>query len=227
MEVRHPEASRYFTTIAPAHSNVVPEYRVRAYVDVLRVKLSGMLLVPTTIPSMEGAAIQVYDRTGAQYEPQWESQQAAPYPPAAPTGNVRGAPAPSNFPFIVGSPPVYYLRGKAQIGFVPPPGGIYTVQMDVVTMPPTLIAADQQSLYDETFLDVLAWRALQFCHASNSQDPQHEKRAATCQANWREALGRLYTWDRTTNTGQPNGPVVQTSRGVWAAPRVTYYPPGS
>lgn len=227
MEVRQPGAVWTFTTVAPANSNIVPEYSLRAYVDIKKVTLAGQIIVPTSIPSLEGAQIQLYDSSATNSGPQWSNQSSESYPYPSPTGTGGGFPQPINgMPFIIGGMPRYYIRDLAQIGFVPPPNGQYQAQLDVITMPLQLTSTSSISPFDPLYLDALGWRTAQKCHSANGADPQRLVRAQECQQGWLDALARLRTFVRTSNTGNPSGITVLTMRTSNNAPRRIPLGPG-
>lgn len=220
MEVRRPGALWTFTIVPQANPGIIPEYRLRPYVDVKKVTLNGLILVPTDIPSMEGAQIQLYDASSTNYGPQWTNAASQLYPP----GGSNGFPSPqsTNTPWIIGARPNYYLRDDAQIGFVPPPQSPGTVQMDVITMPQDVTSTQDQLPFDSLYLDALGWRTLQKAHEADSQDPMRATRADRAQRNWLDGLKRIWTFIRTNNTGNPSSIVPLTVRGSGNVAPATY-----
>lgn len=223
MEVRMVGAVWTFTTVSPANTTIVPEYALRPYVDIKRVAMAGQLLVPTSIPNMDGVQIQLFDTSGTNNQPAWQTQTSVAFPDV--TG--AGFPQPVNgMPFIIGGMPKYYIRDLAQIGFVPPPNGQYPVTIDVITMPSALSTTSDVTVWDQVYLGALGWRTAQLCHLANSADPQRQVRAQICQQEWLDAVGRLRTWRRTSNTGNPGGITVLNMRTSNNAPRRIPLGPG-
>lgn len=225
MEIRKPEAIWTITTVNQANTGIIPEYRLLRFVGIKWVRLAGMLLVGTDIPSMEGAQIQLYDATAANFQSQWMAQMAASYPGGNSNQLPGGWPFPSNgMPFIVGARPNYYLRGNTVIGFTPAPNGTYPVQMGVVVMPQDLTSDQDESPFDSLFLDAISWRTIEKIHASNSQNPQQQQRANYAHGQWVEAVGRLRSQFNMANTGANLGvtPLGRgTTPGAWGPPRRT------
>lgn len=223
MEVRRPGATWTFTTAPLVNPGTLPEYRIKPFVDVKRVKLNGLLLVPTRIPDLEGAQIQLWDTTSTNYGTQWENATMQTYPPAGSGGaTLGGYPQPTTLPWVVGARPEYYLRDDAQIGFVPPPVQPAVASMDVIKMPSPLTSLGDYSDFDDMFLDLIGWRTIQKVHAADAQDPQHLARSQDAQQNYRGALATMWTQLRMNNSGNPSGLVPVGIRNTGNQAPATY-----
>lgn len=184
------------------------EYTLPTVTKILRVYVGGQIIIPTSIPSLQGDQIEFYDQTAANNAPQWNSQNATVYPV---TGTSFAGPYPSTLPFVQGARPQWYQRG-GNLGLVPPPAGIYTISIDIVPRPAALAAlTDVDNCYDEFFKEAICqgavMRALQ-------ADKDQQSRMAAAQAR-AEEMKRLKSWVEDMTAGAPRGPMPVVYRGFY------------
>jgi hypothetical protein len=184
------------------------EYQLPLLTKVLRVYLSGQLLVPTTIPQLNGEQIEFWDQTAANNIPQWLAQTNTVYPV---TGTAYGAPYPSTLPFYQGMRPMWYLRG-GNIGFVPQPAGAYPITIDIVPRPAALVnQTDVDNMYDQFFLEAIVqgmvMRAMQ-------ADRDMDARMAAALA-FKQEMGKLQSWVADMRSGAPRGPIPVVYRAFY------------
>ena len=202
-ELDWPQGTITTTTIASQM-----EYTLPTITKILRVYVAGQLIVPTTIPNLQGDQIEFYDQTGTNNAPQWNTQVASAYPV---TGTSFGSPYPSSLPFVQGARPQWYQRG-GNLGLVPPPAGVYTLSIDIVPRPSALAnLTDIDNCYDEFFKEAIcqgaAMRALQ-------SDRDQDARMAAADA-YRTQMKLLKSWVEDMTAGAPRGPMPVVYRGFY------------
>lgn len=203
LEVDWPQGNISCTT-----TGSVTEYALPAITKVLRVYLAGQVIIPGSIPTLQGDQIEFYDQTATNNQPQWNNQTAATYPVS---GTSFGAPYPSSLPFMAGMRPTWYLRGGS-IGLIPPPVAAYTLSIDVVPRPAALVnLTDIDNCYDQFFKEAI-------CQGAAALAAQADKDSDSYQiaANAREkALGRIKSWLADLQSGAPKGPMPVVYRGFY------------
>jgi hypothetical protein len=141
--------------------------------SILRVDVNGQLCVPTSVETMEGQPLEMYDQSGTGQKPEWLALDQAPYPspatyPVTQTQGVQGFPVPQQPGFPIR--PVYYIRG-ANIGIVPLPASGSTVTIYFIVKPPDLSSTNPNgvSIYPEIFIDAISQKAAEIAMASDKQ----------------------------------------------------------
>lgn len=183
LEVRFPEYQ--LTTTTPS-SPTVQEYQLPEIINIKRVYLAGQLLTPSSIPTMEGDQILMFDQTTPTYQPQWKIAGVATYPVAADAG----WPAPITASYYPGSRPNYYLRGESILGIQPPPVGGALLQVEGIAFPAPYVNRTDITIYPHHYLETLAQGAVRRCMQSD-KDAEGMKLAAE---GYTEGRGKLLDW---------------------------------
>jgi hypothetical protein len=218
LEVRFPEYQLITTTPS---TPTAQEYILPDIINIKRVYLNGMLLTPSSIPTLEGDQILMYDATGTNYVPQWKIASVATYP----VSSDCGFPAAISSPYTLGSRPSYYLRGESVIGIVPPPAGGSLLQLEGIAFPAPYVNMTDITIYSRHYCETLAQGAVKRCMQSD-KDVEGVKLA---DALLKEATGKLMDWlnsflpvkpvvpvtYRTMYRGGSEGYSYQGRRGAW------------
>jgi hypothetical protein len=177
-ELQFPMARASFTT-TPGQQ----EYDgMPAFVSIMSLYVNGQLSIATDIPTLEGHQDELYDQgfgtgpgsqaagsggppgTTGQYTPAWNIQAPSVYP----VPNSWGLPAPRAQAWFNGQRPRYYFR-SGRLGLVPAPSGQAVVCIDGVIPPPKLTVVGDYLLYDDSWLDLFAWKVVeQMCYSDDS-----------------------------------------------------------
>ncbi|MDE2097418.1 MAG: hypothetical protein KGL39_09255, partial [Patescibacteria group bacterium] len=162
------------------------EYELPQLVKILRVYLADTAgdqqpLVPTDLQTAAGIVAGTWDQTSGtiqgapQYTPQYLAQQGTAFPVASQFGRP-SLTVPWQNVSLGTQRPMYYLRGGF-LGVLPPPLTTYTVKMDYVPQPPTLVANGDQSLFPDNFTDALAYKVLEYMAISDDNSRADSFRA--------------------------------------------------
>jgi hypothetical protein len=197
-----------------------------------RVYVAGQLIVPTSINTLEGRQIQMFDQgrqsgvvpqqpssgsggppgsVNGQLVPAWVDQSPEAYPF---TGTGYGFPAPDAAPWTIGQRPRYYTRSLgAVIGLVPAPLAIYTVTIDGLFVPPQITSTTQTLTYPAQFKRLLAWKMLELASYSDNGDraQQQNQNAA---AMYEKIMAKIRR-DLSAQDAQQEGPKVLTYRSFY------------
>lgn len=205
IEVEWPEALYQISTIANQM-----EYQLPELLKILRVYIGNQRGVPTTIPYMEGAQIEYWDQSnvGSGYAAQWSSQTPSAYP----VGSDTGSPIEVKSPYVVGSRPMYYLRG-GNLGIVPAPAGSYTLSINYIPEPPPLANYTDVSIYPLFWKDALVQFAV---YKARYADRQTDDATAAFEQFTKVYLPRLRQWKLDMIEDLPKGPQLITYRTYYA-----------
>lgn len=211
-----PEATYYYT------GGTIPgqqEYQLPAIISVLRVYIAGQPIVPTSIAKMEGAQIELFDQTAANFQTQWRSQPEESYPVA---NAELGFPSSSMMPWNQAQRPKFYLRGGS-LGIVPTPSSNSLFQIDVVPTPPRLVSDStaggqnsQQSIYPYKFLDAIVWKTAEQCYYSDKNLQQSQ----VARQNFELELGKLRSWHMNLAHHEPQSFIPVTYRSYFQGSEV-------
>ncbi len=175
MDLPFTEGTWSFPTIADQR-----EYAMLETVRILRVYILGaagekILLEPTDIPSMEGENQNYFDSSSSFIQgqpkdtPQWIAEQPRPYPNTFHQHNQHGF-GKSSWIWRHGDKPRWYMR-YGNIGFVPPPNAIYTVNVDHIPVPPTVVTLSDLLEFPELYRDILVFKMSEYSRqADGSSD---------------------------------------------------------
>ncbi|MGH7745687.1 MAG: hypothetical protein ACREQ5_12995 [Candidatus Dormibacteria bacterium] len=177
-DVRFPQSRAIGSTVSNQQ-----EYPIPDIIEIYRVYLAGQLAVVTTLETIEGAQVQLWDQgfnTGVQqqappsgsggppgvvpgFSPSWIVQQSEQYP----FQNVWGTPAPDAQAWAAGQRPRYYLRGGS-LGLVPTPGNIVSLVIDCLRVLPDSAHLTDESFFPLNFREALAWKMAEFAQFSDA-----------------------------------------------------------
>jgi hypothetical protein len=203
LELDFPEASLTFST-----TTGIQEYQMPELLKILRVYIAGQPIVPTTIPALEGDQIEFWDQTAANNQTQWQSQSGLAYPVAA----SQSWPNAGNTPWQQGNRPRFYMRG-GNMGFVPKPSGVYSVQVDIVPSPPTLVNSTDTSIFDTKFKDAICWKTCTYAFFADSNSLM-----ATATQNYELEMRKLRAWKEDIQKMLPRGVFPITTRTYFQGP---------
>lgn len=200
-------------TITQTATASQPEYALPLILKILRVSVAGQLCVPTTIPVLEGDALEIYDQsTSGTMQPRWQSQPALSYPVAA---TVDGSPV-GQVPWQPNLRPRYYLRG-GNLGFVPTPANAALISVDIIPMPPrpplAPLTTAVSTILPDFMLEPLALKTVeQACLADDRLDKITEVQREL--GGW---VPKLKTWVGTFQRTNPLRPQPITYRSLQRA----------
>jgi hypothetical protein len=183
LEVRFPEYQMVTTTPS---SPTLQEYILPEIINIKRVKLQGQLLTPSSIPTLEGDQVLMFDQTAPLYTPQWTIAGVATFPVASDSG----WPASIVSSYFPGVRPSYYLRGESILGIVPPPAGGQVITVEGIAFPAPYVLRTDITIYPHHYLEALAQGAVRRCMQSD-KDTEGMKVAAE---GYAEGRGRLMDW---------------------------------
>lgn len=175
------------------------EYTIPEILKIERVYLQGQPCVPTDIATLEGTQIGFYDQTSkvTPYTPNWNSQPAATYP----VTNVQMGYPNGVSPFYVGQRPQYYING-GNIGFVPPPAGVYTMDIWGIGVPRAMANPSDVCDFPSFFKSAIAHKAAELAFLSDSQ----LEKAQTQGLKFMEWMPQLRTWKYDLLKNKSRGP---------------------
>lgn len=212
-DVEWPEGSVQFSTVPS-----VNEYTLPNLAKLLRVYIvSGnqpQIIQPTSIPVMQGNAIEMYDQSGGAngFEPQWLAQGAATYP----VSNAAFGGGNSPIPYFPGQPPQYYMRGTARIGFVPAPVQAYNVIIDMIPMPASPAATTDLLYFPDDFAEAIAWKICEQAWVGDSQRSGNDSTWPGLAAQkYEQAVAKLRSWKENFNPTLPRRPQIFTYRSMF------------
>jgi len=183
IDLPYTEGTWHFPTIPNQQ-----EYAMLETIRILRVYILGaadpitgltpkQLLEPTDIPSMEGDNQNYFDASSSFHQgqppltPQWIAQQPRPYPNYNHQQNQHGF-GKSSWVWRQGDKPRWYMR-YGNIGFVPPPNAVYTVYVDHIPLPPTVVTTSDLLEFGEVYRDILVAKMSAYSRqADGSSDAQ-------------------------------------------------------
>ena len=218
-----PESRTIVTTTAN-----IQEYDLNEVLLVLRVYLQGQRLVETSIPTMEGDSLQLYDQTGTSagpgglitngvptlvtgdYTPQWTGEAAAAYPVAS----SLAPPGPTGQPAYVGQRPMYYLRG-GNLGVVPLPAGSYPLVLDIIRQPDTVNNTSQTLVLPSIAMDALAWKVCELAFFSDRTQSGAAQQMQAASQQYMKALTELKSWRQQYGGGTDEGIKMLTMRSFY------------
>jgi hypothetical protein len=164
LDLPYTEGTDTFPTIANQQ-----EYAMVENIRVLRVYMLGpngskQLIEPTDIPTMEGENANIFDASSDFIQgqppltPQWIAQKPVTYPYRSPQRQGQGHPASM---WNWSNPPRWYRR-YGNIGFVPPPNAVFTVCMDFIPIPPTVVTTSDLLAFPEMYRDALVYKMSEY-----------------------------------------------------------------
>jgi len=229
-DVRYPEGRLTGATLPNQQEYSLPFQIIKYY----RVYLAGQLIVPTSIDTLEGRQIGLFDQglnagnpygtlppsqptgsggppgTQGTYTPAWNVQQPESYPVA----NVWGLPAPDAQPWTVGQRPRYYTRSSGTvIGIVPAPLAAVDLVIEGMFVPMQVTTTTQVLPYAWNYIRALAWKTCEYAYFSDNSDrsTQQYMYAAQCyEREMRKLRSDLRQADR-----QNRGPKLLTYRSFY------------
>lgn len=191
----------------------VQEYSIPPVLKVLRVYLGGQECVPTTIPTLEGSTLELFDQsTPGTAVPRWKSEPGATYPVLKHV--EQGYPVPQ-VPWFSGMRPRFYFRGGS-IGFVPTPVNTVTIALDVVPYPPKPQAMTDTVVFPDLFLEALATKAAEIAKESDQQYDAATYFRQKFASYW---VPKLRRWKETFVVHLPRRPSPVTYRTFYQDPR--------
>jgi hypothetical protein len=201
MRVDWPEGTALTTT-----SSSYQEYPLFECIAILRVYLGGQLIFPTSQDALEGNNIQVADMRGPNGQPLWRTTLPTVYPTVSNPSQPSTAPLPGitvpvptgDVMYYPGMRPKFYLRG-GNIGFVYPPAGAYTLQVDYIPPPIILQDATTETAYPYMFLNAIVYYVLAEMYSSDDND----QKASTMMNKYEKSLGLCVKWRRNILRGKP------------------------
>jgi hypothetical protein len=221
IDLPYTEGTWSFPTIAGQK-----EYAMLETIRILRVYILGapdpitgltpkQLLEPTDIPSMEGDNQNYFDASSGfrlgqpPLTPQWIAEQPRPYPNYNHQTNQFGYGKSSHI-WRHGDKPRWYMR-YGNIGFVPPPNAVYTVNVDHIPVPPTVVTLSDLLEFGEVYRDILVYKMSEYSRqADGSSDSQKNNQLYQThmkqQKEWWDKfqIGKPMTfipWVRRNNSG--------------------------
>lgn len=164
LRIDWPESTMTTSTVASQG-----EYTLIDLVAILRVFVAGQLIYPTDIATLQGEQLEEFDQsaTDASLRPLWVQQQAtgATYPQA----NDQANPVAGGLPYYLGQRPTFYLRG-ANLGLVPAPLGVYTLQVDYIPLPVNLISLNTTSDMPTAAKAAIVWKMISYLYQTDGND---------------------------------------------------------
>jgi hypothetical protein len=209
LALRWPEGTAQITTVSGTQEYTLPE----SILAVKRVYVNGQQLVPTSIPAMEGITTELYDQSGKNYVPEWQSLDQTPFtnPATYPVANTMIFTSFDIAPGAAGlQRPAYYFRGM-NIGLIPIPGGAYPLVLHVVPFPPQLANNNDTCLFPQLARYVIAHRAVQLAKESD----RHYDEAEYNEKQYLQGLPSLIAWKKNFSPSQ-NRPMPRTYRTLYA-----------
>lgn len=209
LSIRWPEGTATNTTSSGVQEYTLPE----SILAVRRVYIAGQQLVPTSIAAMEGIMTELYDQSGTNYQPEWQTLDQTPFsnPAVYPVANTMIF---QPFDIKPGAGgllrPAYYFRGM-NIGFVPIPAGAYTITLHMIPLPPQLANSADNCLFPLIARYAIAHKAVQLAKESD----RHYDEAQYNEEQFDKALPKLIAWKRDFSPAQ-NRPMIRTYRTQYA-----------
>ena len=209
LAIEWPEATLTQSTVAGTQ-----EYQLPLMLKLLRVYLAGQECVPTTIPTMEGFPLELYDQsTPATAIPRWKNEPSAAYPVT--THGEQGFPVPQ-VPWVPNLRPRYYIRG-GNVGFVPTPANVVTITADIVPIPSKPGAGTDVILYPDFFNEALGTKVAELAKASDRHFDEAKYFQDRFEQHW---LPQLRTWKEKFVWHLPRRPSPITYRTFYGADRI-------
>lgn len=208
IRVEWPEATYSLTS-----DGVHREYPLPELYALLRVYVAGQECVPTTIPLLEGDALQIYDNSGTNQVPQWTQAPFTGYPVAS------GVSMPNSnaLPYFTGQRPSYYTRNSGILGILPPPTAGWNVAIDVYPAPPTLVNPGDLTFFPQLFKEAIAWQAMTYAFfAENDQGANQTMQI--CAAQFEKQATILTAWKSKFVRNLPNQPMPMPHRMYFQGP---------
>lgn len=182
------------STVANTQEYTLPEIN-----RLERVYLAGQPCVPTDIATLEGTQIEFYDQTSTTTAntPQWNSLVYNTYPVVnTQMGYPNGV-----SPYYIGQRPQYYVNG-GNLGFVPIPSTVYTIDIWGIGIPTSLAAAADTCDYPSQFESAIAHKAAELAFLADSQLEKAQAQAL----KFMEWLPELRAWKATFLKNKSRGP---------------------
>lgn len=165
------------------------EYQLMDLVAILRVYVAGQLLYPTDIATLQGEQLEQFDQNANDnsLRPLWVQQQAigATYPQM----NDQANPVAGGLPYYLGQRPVFYLRG-GNLGLMPSPLGVYTLQVDYIPLPAYLTSDTSYSDMPTASKAAIVWKMISYLYQMDSNDAG----AARAEGNFEKAVRETIQW---------------------------------
>jgi len=208
------EGTLYFATVANVGLYQLPEMNT-----ILRVYMAGTPLSSTSIDTLEGNQLGVYDSSAANSQPQWATAIPIAYPQA---NTPQYAPIPRGLPWTMNWPiPMYYMRGPGAIGFVPAPANVVTVQIDWQPEPNPLVNLTDVDILPDKAVNAICYMTIAYMCAAdgNAEGFAQNMLGYGGQNGTGGAIGQLLTWKRDRQPKlKPVGPLFVTARTRWSGP---------
>jgi hypothetical protein len=204
LAIEWPEANITQSTVAGTQ-----EYQLPLMLKLLRVYLAGQECVPTTIPTLEGFALELYDQsTPGTAIPKWKNEPSAAYPVTK--HMEQGYPVPQ-MPWQPGMRPRYYLRG-GNLGFLPTPANVVTISCDIVPVVAKPAVSTDVILFPDFFIEPLAIKACELGKESDRHFDEAEYFSKKFEEKW---LPKLRTWKEKFQWNLPRRPSPITYRSFY------------
>jgi hypothetical protein len=180
----------------------------------LRVYVAGQPCVPSSIPILEGDAIQNPDMSGTAYQPRWVQAPFTGYPVASQIGG----PASASLPYFQGQRPSYYMRGGA-LGIAPPPRAGYTVSFDCYPAPSILAAPSDITFFPQLFKEAIAARTMAYMYFADNTDGGNSRSSQSMQQYDDQIKNVLLPWKMQFMRNLPNKPMPVPHRTFFQGPQ--------
>jgi hypothetical protein len=225
LDVQWPEATGYTPTVAGQQEYTLPEL-----ISILRVYMiflpgsPGQPMVPTSINRLEGDTLGYFDQSTTQYQTQWQTQNSSAYPVSSGNGYPQIASIlPPAYGGYSGQRPQYYLRG-GNLGCVPIPAvSTYSIQLDYIPIPPTLVNLGDQSILPDAFVDAIVYKTMYYMASAESNpvkmaDADKMYGGLPQERGTGGAIGKLLSWKGNLLTHEPRAVIFTTARTRFNGP---------
>lgn len=182
LRIDWPEASMTTSTVAST-----AEYQLIDLVAILRVYVAGQLLYYEDISTLQGEQLEQFDQsaTDQSLRPLWVQQQAVGT--TYPQQNDQANPVAGGLPYYLGQRPVFYLRG-GNLGLMPAPLGVYTLQVDFIPLPAYLSTMSTPSDMPLASKAALAWKMVSYLYQTDGNDNGQTRAEAMFEKCVRETM---------------------------------------